>query len=274
MTDQAAAAGGAGGESAGAGAWTPPQGIPQEYLGASADETLGKLLGGFNEVNTRFSGLREKLATMPKPPASPDEYKWEPGEKFKPWFNRDLSEDPAMKAARVALHKHGIPADKFGPIIEDIYGPMIEAGALPAPFDPAKEVKDFMEGFKLDRTAATKALTDAETFAKGLGSQLKDVPEPLKERVNTLLLSLTDTAEGNTLLRALSGRLAENGIRIAGEAGQAGALTESDLRRLDADPRIDPRNRDHPDAARRFDPELRARYDDAYKRMTPKSTAF
>ena len=84
-----------------------------------------------------------------------------------------------------------------------------------------------------------------------------------------LLASLTDTAEGNALLTALSARLSENGIRIAGDRVQQGQLTASDLQKLDADPRIDPRNRDNPDPNKRFDPDLRKRYDAGYARLFP-----
>lgn len=266
--------GGGGGGDGGAGGWTAPEGVPEQFRGATADETLGKVLGGYNELNTRTEGLRTKLAGLPKAPEKPDLYEYTPSDRLKPFFG-DLASNPAFGLFRTAAHKHGIPQAAFAGILEDVYGPMAEKGLLPAPFDPKAELKTFASELGLDQAGATKALTDADAFAKGLTAQLKDVPEKMKEQVNDLLLGLTDTAAGNVLLRALSGRLAENGIRIGGEGSAAGEITAEDLKTLDADPRIDPQNANHPDVNKRFDPDLRKRYDDAYRRLAPPNkTAF
>lgn len=262
-----AGAGAGAGEGGGAGAgggWTPPQGLPAEFVGADANETLTKLAGGYVDLDKRFGGLREKLSKMPTAPEKPEGYVYSPSEKLKPYLG-DVDKDPAFAAARQAFHKHGIPTEAFGGVIEDLYGPLIEQGVIAAPFDPAKEVQTFQTAYGFDREKAAAALTEADTFAKGLTAQLKDVPEPLKKDVEALMLGLTDTAAGNVLLRSLSGRLAENGIRIAGEGGAQGALTAADIQRLNGDPRIDPANRNHPDNAKRFDPELRKKFDDYYK---------
>ncbi|WP_190237933.1 hypothetical protein, partial [Mesorhizobium sp. M2A.F.Ca.ET.015.02.1.1] len=245
-----------------------PAGLPDEFKGASADETLGKLLGGYNDVNTRFGGLRDKLATMPKAPEKPDGYVYEPSDKLKPYFG-DLKANPVFDQARQAFHKHGIPAAAFSGIVEDLYGPLAEKGLLGEPFNPLNEVKTFASELGLDQASAVKALTETDAFAKGLFTQLKDIPEKLKPKVEAALLGLTDTAEGNVLLRALSGRLAENGIRIGGDGNVAGALTVEDLKKLDNDPRIDPANRNHTDPAKRFDEDLRKKYDEAYARLQP-----
>ncbi len=262
--------GGGGGEGGdgGAGGWTAPAGVPEQYRGATADETLGKLLGGFSEINTRAEGLRTKLAGLPKAPDKPDLYTYEPSDRLKPYFS-DIGENPVFAQARNAFHKHGASQEMFSGIIEDLYGPLVEQGLIAAPFDPRAELKTFAAELGLDPAGATKALTDTDTFAKGLLSQLKDIPEKLKPEVEAQLLGLTDTAAGNILLRALSGRLAENGIRIGGDGNVAGALTAEDLKKLDADPRIDPNNRNHPDVNRRFDEQLRKRYDEAYQRLAP-----
>jgi hypothetical protein len=270
----AGAAGAAGGAGAGdAGGFTLPDGVPEQFRGATPGETFGKLLAGFNETNQRFIGLRDKLATMPKAPDSPDKYSYTPSEKIAPYLG-DLSKDPAFAAARNAFHKHGISNEAFSGIIEDLYGPLIEGGNIARPFDPAGELKNFMELGSMDRTAAAQALTNSEAFAKGLTAQLKDVPEKIKPEVDALLMSMTDTAAGNFLLRAISGRLAETGIRIGGESSLQGELTEGDLKKLDADPRIDPQNREHPDPTKRFDEELRKRYDAAYAKLSEKKPAF
>ncbi|CDI08695.1 hypothetical protein [Agrobacterium pusense] len=260
--------GGGGGGGNESGAWSPPQGLPSEFAGASADETLGKLLGGYTDLNTRFGGMREKLSKMPSAPEKPDMYSFEPGDNLKPFFG-DLAKDPAFASARTAAHKHGLSQEQFAGFISDVYSPLVEQGVLSAPFDPAGELKTFSSATGLDVKGTQEALVANETFAKGLSAQLKDVPEALKNDVNGMLMALTDTAAGNVLLRALSGRLGENGIRISGDGGQQGALTADDLKKLDTDPRIDPRNRDHKDPNQRFDESLRKQYDEAYARLYP-----
>lgn len=258
---------GGGGGGSGDG-WTAPQGLPAEFAGSNADETLGKLLGGYNDLNTRFGGMRDKLSKMPAAPEKPDMYTFEPGDNLKPFFG-DISQDPAFASARNAAHKHGLSQEQFAGFISDVYSPLVEQGVLAAPFDPASELKTFQSATGMDQRATQEALVATETFAKGLINQLKDVPEALKNDVSAMLLGMTDTAAGNVLLRALSGRLSENGIRVEGHGGGEGALTADDLKKLDSDPRIDPRNRDHEDPKKRFDEGLRKRYDEAYNRLYP-----
>ncbi|MGI8390220.1 hypothetical protein [Brucella anthropi] len=252
----------------GDGGWSAPQGLPSEFAGSNADETLGKLLGGYTDLNNRFGGMRDKLSKMPAAPEKPDMYTFEPGDNLKPFFG-DIAQDPAFASARNAAHKHGLSQEQFAGFISDVYSPLVEQGVLAAPFDPASELKTFQSATGLDQRATQEALVASETFAKGLINQLKDVPETLKNDVSAMLLGMTDTAAGNVLLRALSGRLSENGIRVEGNGGGEGALTAEDLKKLDSDPRIDPRNRDHEDPKKRFDEGLRKRYDEAYNRLFP-----
>jgi hypothetical protein len=249
------------------GALTLPDGFPDQFKGSTLEESLGKLLGGFTETNTRMEGLRTKLGQLPKAPDKPDAYTYEPSERVKP-FVGDIAKDPVFGQARTAFHKHGVSQDQFAGIMEDLYAPLIEQGLISQPFNPKAEVDTFMTANGLDRTGAQAALVEAESFAKGLGAQLKGVPEALKPDVQAALISLTDTAAGNVLLRALSGRLQENGIRIAGESTVQGEISADELKKLDADPRIDPRNREHKDPDKRFDPALRARYDAAYQKQS------
>lgn len=270
-------AGGAGGDP-GSG-WAPPEGVPEAFRGADANETLTKLLGGFNEVNTRAEGLRTKLAGLPKAPDSPDAYTYEPGDKLKPFFGGDMAKDPVMSAARDAFHKAGVPQEQFSAIIENVFTPLVEQGLIAAPIAPETELTNFSKLHSLDRNGTLETLSNNEAFAKGLSGQLAaqlgNLPDEHKAEVNALMLSLTDSAAGNTLLKALSGRLAENGIRIAGNGQDAGgAFSETDLKKMAGDPRLDPANRDHADPAKRFDADLRKRYDDAYAALKPKATAF
>lgn len=263
--------GGTGGDGTGGGqggGWNPPEGLPAEFRGANAEETLAKLFGGFSQLNTRAEGLRGELARRPGPLDSADKYTFDPGEKLKPFFG-DVGQDPVFGFARQAAHKYGMSQDQFSGFIGDVFGGMQEKGLLAAPFDASGEVKSYMEvGGISDQKAAAAELTANEAFAKGLSGQLQGIPEKMKPAVDAALLSLTDTAAGNFLIKALSGRLAENGIRIPSDSQATnGMITKADLAKLSGDPRIDPVNREHPDKDKRFDPDLRAKYDEAYKRL-------
>lgn len=270
----AGAGGGAGGQAdpGAGGSFQLPNGFPDQFRGETLEETLSKLFDGYSETERRAEGLRTKLATMPKVPETPDGYAYEPSEKLKPYFG-NLAEDPVFAQARQAFHKHGIPAEAFSGVIEDLYGPLVEQGIIGPPYSPENEVKTFMKSMNLDAQAATSTLANVDAFAKGLAGQLKGVPEDLKNDVQATLLSLTDTAAGNVLLHALSQRMAESGFRISGESSQQGELTMEDLKTLDGDPRIDPKNRNHPDPAQRYDEALRKRYDEAYRRLAPANKA-
>lgn len=247
-------------------AWTPPEGIPAEFVGSTADETLAKMLPAFTDVSKRADGLREKLSTLPKAPDTVDGYTFEPDDKLKPFFGDDLDKNPAWQHARQAAKDAGLSPEQLQKFVSGVYGPMIDGGMLAQPYNPASEIESFQKAGGFDARGTQQALVEADGFAKGLAQQLKGVPEGVKTEVEALLVSLTDTAAGNFLLRGLSGRLAENGIRIAGESMTAGELTAEDVKKLHSDPRIDPRNRNHPDPKQRFDEDLRKRYDEATNR--------
>lgn len=246
--------------------WKAPDGLPAEFAGKDAGETFTKLWDGYQKLNTRTEGLRTQLAQLPKAPDNPDGYDYQPSDALKPFFAGDLKANPALKAARAAAHKHGIPAAAFNGLIEDTYGPLVAQGLLQAPYDEAAELKNFAAMHKLDAQGTAAALKEAETFAQGLAKQLK-VPGEAEKDVTAALVALTDTAAGNTLLRALSGRLAENGFKVEGQGGAAGGpLSDAELDQLTADPRIDPRNQFATDPAKKYDLALRQRYDEGMAR--------
>jgi hypothetical protein len=250
------------GAGAGAGAFKAPDGMPAEFVGKDADETLGKLLGGYGALNTRTEGLRTQLAQLPKPPDSPEKYTFTPSEKLAPYFG-DAAKNPALDFARKSAHAAGIPDASFGKFIEGVYAPMIEAGLLQPPYDPKAEVANYSKVYGLDATTATRNLKENEAFANGLVGQIK-LPEQLQKDAAASLVALTDTAGGNALIRALMDRLGENGIRVPmeGSGGSPGALSDTELDKLTSDPRIDPANEFKQDANLKYDPALRKKYDE------------
>ncbi|TRL39832.1 hypothetical protein [Rhizobium straminoryzae] len=259
--------GGAGGQNDGT-SWKAPDGIPPELIGGTADETLGKLLSAYGELDKRAAGLREKISKLPAAPQKPDQYAFEPGEDLKDYFG-DLSKDPVFASARQAAHKYGMSQDQFAGFISETFGPLAKEGLLIKPYDPKAEVQGYMKATGLDAKAASTALEANMVFARGISEQLQ-LPDSLKSDAQAQLMALTDTAVGNALLAAFSARFNDIGIRISGDGGQAGEMTAADLKRLDSDPRIDPRNRDHKDPNQRYDEQLRQRYDEAYRKLNPR----
>ena len=254
---------GAGG---GGGSWTPPEGLPADFAGATAEETVTKLFGGFQELNTRAEGLRTKLAGMPKIPDNADGYSFEPSDKTKPYFG-DLAGNPLFDLARESAHAAGLPAEGFSKFLENFYGQGAEKGIITAPYDPASEVDSYIKTTGVDRSQATARLEANLTFANGLAEQMIaqiNAPDEVKAGVKAQMVALTDTAAGNMLIDQLQARFNDLGFKVGGESTVQGALSKEDLRKLDSDPRIDPKNRENPDPAKRFDPELRKRYDAAY----------
>lgn len=264
-SDAAAAAAAA--AAAGGGAWKAPEGLPPELLGKDAAETLGKLMPVFTETTTRANGLRDKLATLPKAPEKPEAYPFAPSDKLKPFFQGDLTQNPVLNQAKAAFHKAGVGEKQFQSIVEEIYTPLIEAGVLAAPYDPQAEIRAFRDGYGLDETAAKAAMTEADTFSKGLVGQLQGIPEPLKKAAEAEFKIFSETAGGMAVLRALKARLGDSGIRIPDEStggSQGGPLTREQLKEMAKDPRIDPANKNSQDPAKKYDPELRKRYDAGY----------
>lgn len=256
----AGGAGGAGGSGDGS-AWTAPQGLPAEYAGASAQETLDKLLPAFTETRTRADGLRDQLARLPKAPDAPDKYTFTPSEKLRPFFS-DPANNPALNHFRAAAHKAGVPDAAFGQIIEEVYGPMIEGGLIQPPYDPKAELASYGKHSGVDEATAKAHVLETVNFAKGLAGQLQ-LPAELAKDGAAALEALTDTAGGIAALRAIQQKLAASGFQIpAGSTpGMTGELSDEEWQRLGSDPRIDPRNEGKTDPAVRFDPALRARYD-------------
>lgn len=243
-------------------AWTPPAGLPAEFVGKDAAETLGKLAPAFAETHQRAEGLRSKLAGMPAPPKSPDEYQFKPDEKIAMFFG-DVAKNPGLKAARESAHKLGLSNDQLNGLINGVYGPMAEKGQLLPPLDQAAELKGYMKHAGVDKAGADADFAANEQFAKGLLAQLKLPNDPaITAEAEGIFGMMQDTAVGNLIFKALAARFMDSGIHITGVGANSGALfSESELAKMHTDPRIDPRNKGNADMARRYDPDLRDKYD-------------
>lgn len=229
-------------------------------MGSSAEDTLGKVLGGYSALNTRAEGLRTQLAAKPSAPDKPEAYTFKPADTIANYFP-DADKNPGIAAARAAAHKHGLSQSQFEGMINDVYGNLAQNGGLAAPYDPKAEVSNYAKVGGFDAATVSQHFQENVAFTNGLIAQLTDLPPALAKDAQAELAALTDTAAGNALLRSLAARMASGGIRIAGQGGnQGGALSDTDLDRLTADPRIDPNNESHKDPAQRFDKTLYEQY--------------
>jgi hypothetical protein len=182
--------------------------LPEGLRGKDNADTYGKVKG-------EYFNLRNKAAAF-APPRDAKEYKFEPGEKIKPYFAK--ADDPLMGLARETAHKLGMPDAHFGPFINGLFEAAIEKGMLPPAFDPAAEVEAIGQmvapgktGAEL-KTAVQAALTEAEAFAPALADSLK-----LSDGGKKLLVSLANERGGVELLRALKGAGKEFGLQLGGQ---------------------------------------------------------
>lgn len=150
--------------------------------------------------------------------------------------------------------------EQFGSLIDKTFTELVKSGQIEPPYDPEVELKKTGEFLGItDSKAVSQVVVDNEAFAKNLAAQMK-LPEPAAEFVE----SLTDLAGGNAFLNGISNLLSSRGITISENDGgrSNGSLTKEDLKKLDSDDRIDP-------SSPKYDPKLRAEYDEGYKRHYP-----
>jgi len=256
-----------GGGGGGGDDWTPPEGLPADFAGANAEETLSKLLPAYTDVNKRFEGMRTDLAQKPGAPKTPEEYKFEFGDDVKPYIGADFDKNPIAPIARNAAHALGMSNEQTNGFISQVYGEAAKSGLLLPPLDAKAEVATYQKHTGLDDAAVTQRFTENETFGKGLVAQLEGIPDDpaIKAELEGFVASLTDTAAGNILLSALSERLSTSGFKVDGKGDVSGEFfSPEELKTLSADPRIDPRNRHSADKDKRFDEALRKKYDASY----------
>ncbi|WP_057464472.1 hypothetical protein [Pseudovibrio sp. POLY-S9] len=225
-----------------------PEGLPEHFLGESDKDTIDKVYGA-------YKGLRSE--DKPQAPEDPSGYTFEPNETLAPYFENP-TEDPVFKAATAAAHKAGMTNDQFGSLLDETFTELVKTGQIEPPYNPEAELKKTGELLGLsDSKEVSQVVVDNEAFAKNLAAQMK-LPEPAAEFVE----SLTDLAGGNAFLHGISQLLSSRGITISESDGgrSNGSLTKEDLKKLDSDDRIDPNSP-------KYDPKLRAEYDEGYKRL-------
>lgn len=102
-----------------------PEGLADAFKGATDKETIDKLAG--------------ELAKQPKPPASPKDYTFSPGEDFIKKHG-DLKDDPVLPLWREVAHELGVDQKTFEQAVPKLYDKLEKAGLIEPPIDWMKEV--------------------------------------------------------------------------------------------------------------------------------------
>ena len=247
--------GGGAGAGAGGGGEPPapyvPEGMTENWRGEDDKSTIDTLFG-------IAKGYRDADAQRGSPPASADEYTFEPGDTLSPYIH-DTS-DPVLTAAKGAAHELGLTNDQYQGMIEKTLAPLVEQGLIEAPYDPQSELTSLGKALSLDSDGIAKAVTNATTFAEGLVGQFEGVPDEYKDAVKDRLAELADDHIGVMTLQYMQARMGKAGIKVDGQSVHQSGMTKEDLDRLDRDERVDPNSP-------KFDPELRRKYDEAYRSL-------
>ncbi len=157
-------------------------------------------------------------------------------EALKPYFAK--ADDPAMTNARAAAAELGLTPAQFSGMIEKTFGPLVEQGAFPPPFDAAAELRalgqawghgDTPEG----RAALSRELGELTSFTENFAASAR-----LDAGAAGELAALADTAAGAQVLKAIRTALKGGGPTPGGAPAAAQSL--GSLQAQMTDPRYDP----------------------------------
>jgi len=209
-------------------AWTKLD-IPPHLKGETAEATLEKLFPAFN-------GYRQAEAKRGPVGKSAADYAYTPDEALKPWIKG--GDDPLLKSFQAAALEEGLPLSVAKNIIDKTFKPLVEKGLIAKPYNPQAEhdgvAKLIGKEGPQNKEAVTTFVRELETWTDNVGKQLG-----LSETGAAELGSLTYTAGGVEVLKALQDRFGQAGMAIGGRgAGQK--LSKAELDEMGKDPRVDP----------------------------------
>lgn len=242
------------GSAASASAWTAPDFLPEHLRGEDLAKTFEKLAPD-------WKAMRDRVAALPAPPKSVDEYKFDPSDKVKPFIAGDLSKDPAFTVMRDAALKAGVPAAAFSAAVGAFYEGLADKGLLAKPWNAETE-RDALIGENARFMTAEQKDAQIRPMLMPIVGMLDGLKNSnaIDADGYARLGSLLDTASGVRALAALVklATPAGGGLNPGGAAAQGGAINHSDLKARQRDPRNTPGDR-------MFDPSFRAETDRLYQ---------
>ena len=218
-----------------------PDGLDESFHGATDRETIDKLMAGIKDAT-------------PSLPEDVSGYEFTPSEGLEGYFGD--KDDPLMNSAKAAALKNGIPPDVLQSFINDTFGDPVAKGMIAPPFNPKAEIDGLAKMLGGDTKAAEKAINDAEAIAGNLAKTMG-----LPEAAAGFFEGMAETGSGVMVIRAIQKIAGEKGIPLGGQdAGATTHFSKETLKKMGADPRIDPQSP-------KYDPEVRKKYDDSYRAL-------
>lgn len=218
-----------------------PEGLDESFHGETDRETIDKLMAGIKDAK-------------PILPEDVSGYEFTPSEGLRGFFGD--KDDPLMNSAKAAALKNGIPPDVLQNFINDTFGDPVSQGVIAPPFNPKAEIDGLAKMLGGDAKVAEKAINDAEAIAGNLAKTMG-----LPEAAAGFFEGMAETGSGVMVIRAIQKMASEKGIPLGGQdAGATTHFSKETLKKMGADPRIDPQST-------KYDPEVRKKYDASYQAL-------
>lgn len=115
----------------GASAAYRPEGLPDHLYGKTDLETIEKLYAAYKPA-------REAISKFGSVPDAPEKYTFTPAEAVAPYLP-DVANDPVMKVAQQAAHKHGLGDKQFAGFVNEFMAGLVGGEMLDEPFSAEKE---------------------------------------------------------------------------------------------------------------------------------------
>lgn len=164
-------------------------------------------------------------------PEAPEKYTFTPAEAVAPYLP-DVANDPVMKVAQQAAHKHGLGDKQFSAFVNEFMGGLVSGQMLEDPFSAEKE-RAIVAGDVQDPAARAKkadqVATDTIAFIDAMQAQGK-IPKETADWAK----GRTDRGHFLNFVQAM--RAGTPGLELGGQ-GTPGAVTMADLQKRQADPR-------------------------------------
>jgi len=233
---------------AGASAVYRPEGLPDHFLGKDERETIDKLFKAVDGYRKGDAARGEKIGAVPD---APEKYAFTPAAEVAPYLP-NVADDPVMKVAQAAAHKHGLGDRQFSGFINEFMQGLVTGGQLDDPFSAEKEraivagdVADPQERAKV----ADRVANDTIAFIDSLQQQGK-----LAKETADWAKGRTDRGHFLKLVQTL--RAAAPTLEVGGQGAPA-AITRADLQKRQADPR------------QKTDPAFQAETNRLYQQLIP-----
>lgn len=210
-----------------------PEGLPDQFVGASDRETIDRLSGA-------YKGARETISKFGAVPEKADGYSFEASDKLKPYVAA-FDKDPVYAKAREIAHAAGMPDSVFKKFVPGFLEQMIDGGLVDKPVDPKELLRTLVpaslaaDASDTDKdAAASRRVRDNIAWVDGAKAG-GAMPEPVAE---FFAAAAADDPRAHAAIEWLRGEAVETRPAMGG--GKGAGVSEADLEKRIGDPRYDP----------------------------------